>query len=96
MRLTGGCALDDSEWVALEDTEISSADSPKLKGTEMWYESAYEWSIVAMSQALRSQMSAKENEKPLFVIQAGPIPECIRSALRLDQPRRRQRQTSNK
>jgi hypothetical protein len=70
MRLTGGCSLDDSEWDALEDTEISSAESPKLKGTEMWYESAYEWSIVAMSQALRSQMSAKENKKPLFIIQA--------------------------
>ena len=52
------------------NTEISGPDCPKLLGTERWYESAYEWSIVSMSQAFRSQVSAAEHKKTLFVIQA--------------------------
>ena len=70
MRRAGGCQLEASEWKALMDTNISGPDCPKLQGTERWYESAYEWSIVSMSQAFRSQMSAAEHKKTLFVIQA--------------------------
>ena len=52
------------------ETEISGPTCPKLAGTEMWYEAAYEWSIVAMAQVSRSQLSAEHHKCPLFVIQA--------------------------
>ena len=70
MRHQGGRQLSNDEWKALKNTEISGPDSPKLRGTETWHESAYEWSIVSMAQALRSQLSAAENKRTLFVIQA--------------------------
>jgi hypothetical protein len=70
MRQKGGCTLLKAEWDALLDTEISGPTCPKLAGTEMWYEAAYEWSIVSMAQAMRSQMSAEQNRKTLFAVQA--------------------------
>ena len=36
----------------------------------MFTESAYEWSIVTMAQATRSQLSAEYDKKTLFVVQA--------------------------
>ena len=68
MRQKGGQKLTSEEWKALRETEVVKEDD--LAGTELWYESAYEWSIVAMSQVVRSQLSAKEHKTPLFVAQA--------------------------
>ena len=68
MRLEGGCKLKESEWQALHATEVKKPED--LHGTELWYESAYEWSIVCMSTVVRSQLSAKVHGTTLFVIQA--------------------------
>ena len=34
MRQKGGCTLSESEWKAMEDTEIPGPNCPKLKGAE--------------------------------------------------------------
>ena len=70
MRTSGGSALTPSEWEALQATEISGPDCSRLTGTELWYESAYEWSVVTMAQVSRSQKSAQMHGSILFVIQA--------------------------
>ena len=70
MRTTGGNALTASEWAALQATEISGPECSRLTGTELWYEAAYEWSVVTMAQVSRSQQSAQMHESTLFVIQA--------------------------
>ena len=70
MRTSGGVALSTAEWAALEATEISGPDCSKLTGTELWYEAAFEWSVVTMAQVSRSQQSAQMYGRTLFVIQA--------------------------
>ena len=68
MREKGGCKLTSLEWLALQKTNVTShAD---LLGTELWYESAYEWSIVSMATAVRSELSARTHHATLFVLQA--------------------------
>ena len=42
----------------------------RLRGTEMWYQSAYTWSVVAMATAIRSVLSARECKKTLSITQA--------------------------
>jgi hypothetical protein len=70
MRQQGGCSLLSSEWGALMETGISGPGCAKLADTDMWYEAAYEWSIVSMAQVVRSQLSAQHHKATLFVIQA--------------------------
>jgi hypothetical protein len=70
MRQTGGCKLEPAEWELLLNTDISGPDCERLVGTEGWYEAAYEWSIVSMAQAFRSQLSAECAQATLFVVQA--------------------------
>ena len=41
MRQKGGRNFLESYWKAMEDTEITGPNFPKLKGTEMFTESAY-------------------------------------------------------
>ena len=42
MRQAGGCRLTYAEWGAIEETEVTDADSDNLAGTELYYEAAYE------------------------------------------------------
>jgi hypothetical protein len=70
MRRIGGCKLESAEWDQIMDTDISGPDCQKLVDTEKWYEAAYEWSIVSMAQAFRSQLSAECAQATLFVVQA--------------------------
>ena len=70
MRQPGGCALLDTEWEKLKNTEVTGPDCEKLIGTDLWYEAAYEWSIVCMAQVMRSQLSARHSKTTLFVVQA--------------------------
>ena len=65
----GGCELTGKEWRALEETEVSSS-SKSLDGTELYYEAAFEWSIVAMAQVTRSVLSARHSHATLFIAQA--------------------------
>ena len=37
MREPGGCRLTAAEWKAMEETEVTDADSDKLAGTELYY-----------------------------------------------------------
>ncbi len=71
MRVEGGCKLKDSEWEALYAAEVKKPED--LAGTELWFESAYEWSIVSMAMVVRSQLSAKVHSTPLFLIQAKDV-----------------------
>ena len=68
MRTEGGATLTPSEWRALEATEVKS--QADLQGTELWYQAAYEWSIVTMAMPIRSVFSARQARATLFVIQA--------------------------
>ena len=67
MRKKGGCQLTTAEWGALKKTNVVEGN---LDGTELWFESAYEWSIVTMAIVLRCQLSAQSHATPLFIIQA--------------------------
>ena len=68
MRQPGGCKLTPQEWKSLADTEVTSDDD--LKGTELWYQASYSWSVVAMAQVIRSVYSARHAQAPLYIWQA--------------------------
>ena len=57
------------EWRALQETEISTA-STSSQDSDLYYEAAFEWSIVAMAQVTRSILSARQSQAPLFIVQA--------------------------
>ena len=56
-----------SEWERLRRTEVGAGG---LSETSLWYEAAYEWSIVTMATVVRSHLSATHHQTPLFVVQA--------------------------
>ena len=69
MRIKGGCVLTQQEWKAIESTEVHNSQRD-LRGTELWYESSYVWSVVSMAQVVRSRLSAESARTTLFVVQA--------------------------
>lgn len=74
MRQKGGCRLSTLEWKAIEKTNVTTSEH--LDGTDLWYESAYEWSIVSMAQVVRSELSAKHH-KPLCLSYKHRMPLSI-------------------
>ena len=64
MRQKGGCTLANAEWEALRSTEVLEARD--LEGTQGWFESAYEWSIVTMATVVRCQLFAQHHKTVLF------------------------------
>ena len=75
MRRPGGCKLTPQEWKTLAGTEVTDkkeADGTlaDLKGTEMWFQASYSWSVVAMAQVIRSVHSARLAKVPLYIWQA--------------------------
>ena len=74
MRRSGGCKLTTQEWKALRNTDISAASATeqreRLRGTELWYQSAPTWATVSMAQAIHSRLSAIQAAATLFIIPA--------------------------
>ena len=74
MRRKGGCKLTPQEWKALRNTDISAASPTerrkRLKGTELWYQSAPTWATVSLAQVIRSRLSAVKAAATLFVAPA--------------------------
>ena len=74
MRTVGGTPLTPGEWQKLLDTEVASraksGGTATLQGTELWYHAAYGWSVIAMTQVIRSRLSAKAAHATLYVVQA--------------------------
>ena len=74
MRHKGGCKLTAQEWKALRNTDISAAcpaeRRERLKGTDLWYQSAPTWATVSMAQVIRSRLSAVKAAATLFVVPA--------------------------
>jgi len=74
MRTVGGAVLSPEEWQKLLDTELVSmtkgGGKATLKGTELWYQAAYGWNVIAMAQVVRSRLSAKAAHATLYAVQA--------------------------
>ena len=74
MRKTGGCKLTKEEWAAMQATDISKLPAAeqqrRLQGTDLWYQSAFTWAIVAMAQVIRSRLSATRAGATLYFIPA--------------------------
>ena len=74
MRRSGGCKLTAQEWKAVQNTDIShmaaAEQRARLRGTELWYQSAPTWATVSMAQAIRSRLSAQQCGATLYLIPA--------------------------
>ena len=75
MRTVGGLPLSESDWQALQATEIdnniSSAEKPDVTG---WYHTCYVWSVISMAAFLEARESARKAQKILFYVQAVDMP----------------------
>ena len=67
MRLPGGKALTEQQWLALKDTQVS-AEQPDIPAS--WYHSCYCWSVISMAAFMLARQSAREARQTLFYVQA--------------------------
>ena len=68
MRTPGGLKLSQSEWQALQNTEIDVEELERdpeafLHSTAGWFESSYLWSIVSMASYARATISARQAQQ---------------------------------
>ena len=74
MRQPRGTLLTASEKAQLMATELAVDDEDKLqaqlRGTELWYQACYAWSVVSMAQSIRSRASAEAARATLYMMQA--------------------------
>ena len=67
MRVPGGKALTEQQWLALKDTQVSAAQ-PDIPAS--WYHSCYCWSVISMAAFMLARQSAREARQTLFYVQA--------------------------
>ena len=82
MRKPGGQQLTDTQWEALQETEVDSKDSnfsaeQFLQETHGWYHVAYTWSLVSMASVLRAQAEARHAGKQILYVAASDTPKKI-------------------
>ena len=84
MRTTGGRKLSQSEWQALQNTELDVEQLERdpeafLRSTAGWFESCYLWSIVSMACYARATISARQAQQMLLYCQAVDVTAQIAS-----------------
>ena len=84
MRTAGGLKLSESEWEALQNTELDVEQLERdpeafLRSTAGWCESSYLWSIVSMACYARATISARQAQQILLYCQAVDVTAQISS-----------------
>ena len=84
MRAPGGLKLSETEWQALQNTELDVEQLERdpeafLRSTAGWFESSYLWSIVSMACYARATISARQAQQMLLYCQAVVVTAHISS-----------------
>jgi len=89
MRAPGGLKLSESEWKALQNTELDVEQLERdpeafVSSTAGWFESSYLWSIVSMACYARATISARQAQQMLLYCQAVDVTAQISSQRKED------------